>query len=60
MGEFLIKNNLQAQGFPVIESDLVFIKDILLTVQKAEQPLANAPYLNMEVPITVVDKELLK
>ncbi|GGN54128.1 hypothetical protein [Oceanobacillus indicireducens] len=57
--ESYIKNSLQEQGLPVIEFDIPFIQDILMTVKQAEYFLVEAPYLNMEVPIQVVDKELL-
>lgn len=55
-----IRHGLYAQGFPVYETDIPFIQNILYTVEQAERSLGAFPYLNQEVPITVVDKESMR
>lgn len=54
-----IRKNLDSQGLPVYETDLPFIHSILSTMEQAQTSLHLFPYLNMVVPITVVDKDLL-
>ncbi|WP_100011152.1 hypothetical protein [Lentibacillus sediminis] len=55
-----IRQGLYNQGLPVYETDIPFIQNILYTVEQAESSLGAFPYLNQEVPITVVDKELMR
>ena len=55
-----IKNGLHLQGLPVYEADIPYIRNILYTMNQAQVALHASPYLNMEVPITVVDKRLLR
>lgn len=55
-----IKNGLYIQHLPVIESDIPYIKDILGTVEQSQMALQSFPYLSLEVPITIVDKRLLR
>lgn len=54
-----IRENLRSQRLRVYETDLPFIQGILLTMEQAQKPLQALPNLNMEVPITVVDKDLM-
>jgi hypothetical protein len=59
MNEQWIRMTLKERGLPAFDKDLPYIRQLLQTVNRAEQAADRAPYLNMEVPITVVDKELL-
>lgn len=55
-----IKNGLHVQALPVYENDIPYIQNILHTVKQAQESLQAYPYLNTEVPITVVDKGLIQ
>jgi len=54
-----IKNGLHLQRLPVYESDIAYIQNILYTMKQTEVSLHAFPHLNMEEPITVVDKRLM-
>ncbi|MBY0095723.1 hypothetical protein [Mesobacillus maritimus] len=54
-----IRYSLALQGIDVYESDLPYIHNLLFTMNQAQVPLQAFP-LNKEVPITVVDKGMLK
>lgn len=54
-----IRENLHSQGLPVYETDLPFIQSIFSTMEQAQTSLQSFPYLNITVPITVVDKDLM-
>lgn len=56
----LIKQNLHEQSLPVYEIEIPYIQNTLFLIKQAKAPLKTFPYLNTEVPITVVDKELLR
>lgn len=56
----LIKKGLRVQGLPVYETDIPYIENILYTMKKAETSLQAFPHLNIEVPITVADKEKMR
>ncbi|WP_062110158.1 hypothetical protein [Bacillus niameyensis] len=58
--ESFIRKGLHLQGLPSYEKDVPYIEDILKTMKIAENSLQAYPYLNMEVPIMVVDKELMR
>lgn len=53
-----IRKDLHLQGLPVYETDIPHIQNILYKMAQAS--LQVFPYLNTEVPITVVDKGLLR
>jgi hypothetical protein len=55
-----IRQGLHLQDLPVYEADIPFIQQIRFTIKQAEAALPYFPDLNMEVPITIVDKELLR
>lgn len=55
-----IRVGLRLQGLPLYEMDIPYIQNILYTMKQAQAPLQAFPYLNTKVPITVVDKELLR
>lgn len=57
--EIFIKQGLHLQGLPIYEIDVPYIRDILYNINKAEIATTAFPYLNEEVPITVVDKGLM-
>lgn len=51
-----IKQFLDLQGLPIYETDIPYIQNILYTMKQAQGSLQAFPHLNLEVPITVVDK----
>lgn len=55
-----IKQGLYLQGLPVLEGDIPHIQNILITINSAERSLKAFPYLNQTVPITIVDKEIMR
>lgn len=55
-----IKQGLYLQGLPICESDIPHIQNILFTIHSARRSLKAFPNLNQTVPITVVDKELMR
>lgn len=55
-----IKQFLHLQGLPAYHTDIPFIQNILYTMKQAQVSLQPFTYLNIEVPITVVDKELMR
>lgn len=57
---YFIKHGLQLQGVPIYENDIPYIQEILDTIHQAQASLDIVPYLNTEVPITVVDKRLIR
>lgn len=56
--DFIIKS-LSLQGLPVYQEDISSIQKLLFTINQAENSLNAFPHLNKEVPITIVDKELM-
>lgn len=54
-----LKRGLYVQGLPIYEADLPYISNILSTIKQTEASTDMFPDLNAEVPIVVVDKELL-
>lgn len=60
MNADIIKQNLSYQGLPVKEDDIPFIQQTLKALNEAKAVLPHFPDLNMEVPITIVDKEEMK
>lgn len=54
-----IRQGLQMQGLPVYEADIPYIQQIRYTMYQAQTSLHVFPHLNMEIPMTIVDKELL-
>ncbi|WP_077618632.1 hypothetical protein [Bacillus sinesaloumensis] len=55
-----IKQSLYFQGLPIYETDIPHIQRILFTVNQAQRSLYAFPNLNSKVPITIVDKRLLR
>jgi len=55
-----IKQELFLQGLPVCEADLPYIHNIMNTINLAQTALISYCDLNSVVPITVVDKELIR
>lgn len=57
--DHFIRLGLYAQSLPIYETDIPYIQNILSTIEQSEDSLNTFPYLNQEVPITIIDKELL-
>jgi len=55
-----IKKELELQGFPITEKDIMYTLGIVTMVNKAQASLKGFPDLCKEKPLTVVDKEVLK
>ncbi|MCJ7842280.1 hypothetical protein MUB24_15535 [Lederbergia sp. NSJ-179] len=55
-----IRRGLSLQNFPAYETDIPYIYRILNTINRTQASLEAFPFLNEEVPIMVVDKELLQ
>ncbi|MCC3358291.1 hypothetical protein [Bacillus sp. REN16] len=55
-----IKQSLYFQGLPIYDTDISHIQMILFTVNQAQRSLNTFPNLNAKVPITIVDKRLLR
>ncbi|MFD1363379.1 hypothetical protein [Lentibacillus salinarum] len=56
----MIRQGLYLQGLPVYEADIPFIHNILCTMNQAQASLTAFPHLNQEVPMTIVDKALMR
>lgn len=56
----VIRQGLHLHGLPICETDIPYIQQIRCTMKLSQHALSAFPYLNMEVPITIVDKELLQ
>ncbi|GAB3059058.1 hypothetical protein [Virgibacillus ainsalahensis] len=54
-----IRHGLYLQGFPVYEKDIPYIQTICHTINQAQTSLHAFPHLHQQVPITIVDKELM-
>ncbi|WP_163971838.1 hypothetical protein [Oceanobacillus halotolerans] len=54
-----LKQELYLQGLPIYEADIPYIHNILYTINLAQTSTDAFPHLNKEIPITVVDKELM-
>lgn len=57
--QIFIVQGLYLQGLPMYEIDLPYIRDILYNINQAEMATTAFPYLNEEIPITIVDKGLM-
>lgn len=57
--EKYLRQGLYLQGIPVYDTDIPYIRSILSTINQTQAPLKAFPYLNKEMPIKVVDKEVL-
>ncbi|WP_216829701.1 hypothetical protein [Alkalihalobacterium elongatum] len=55
-----IRRSIHLHGIAVKEGDLPYIEHILHTIEQAQTPLKAKPDLNEEVPITIVDPELIR
>ncbi|RKQ28180.1 hypothetical protein [Oceanobacillus halophilus] len=55
-----IKQGLYVQNLPIYEADIPYIQDMLHTIQQAQLALEAFPHLHDEVPITIVDKGLIR
>lgn len=51
-----IKQFLDLHGLPIYETNIPYIQNILYTMKQAQGSPQAFPHLNLEVPITVVDK----
>ncbi|MFD1851437.1 hypothetical protein [Oceanobacillus bengalensis] len=58
--EDFIRKSLSLQALPVYKTDIPYIHQILYTMNQAERQLQAFPRLNLEIPITIVDKKVLK
>ncbi|MRX73952.1 hypothetical protein GJU40_17615 [Bacillus lacus] len=56
----LLKKQLMDKGFPVHEGDIPYILMVLNSIKRAPSPFGRKTDLNEEVPVVIVDKELLK
>ncbi|GIO22025.1 hypothetical protein [Oceanobacillus sp. J11TS1] len=54
-----IRYGLHLQGLSAYENDIPYIYNLLRTMKQAQISLDAFPHLNTEIPITIVDKELL-
>lgn len=55
-----IKQRLHSQRLPFYESDIQHIQNTLFIINYAEQSLQAFPHLNKKVPITIVDKRIIR
>ncbi|WP_213422044.1 hypothetical protein [Bhargavaea massiliensis] len=61
MGEInYIRSALKKQGFPALASDLPVLAGLMAEVSRAESDLREFPEVTKQLPVTVVQKELLK
>ncbi|SHG23396.1 hypothetical protein [Ornithinibacillus halophilus] len=56
----IIRNGLQVQKFPVYQTDIPYIQQIMYVMYHSKEPLDKFPHLNMTIPVTIVDKGLLQ
>ena len=59
-GKIFVKESLKIQGLPIYEIDIPYILDTLHTINASQRSLNAYPYLNEEIPITIVDKGMMK
>ena len=57
--DFFIKQSLTLHGVPVIQSDLPFILDVYRTILQEHNTLNVAQNIHEEVPIVVVDQDVI-
>jgi hypothetical protein len=57
--EAFIRYSLYLQKLPVYNSEIPLIQHLLCTIKQAENTIHLFPDLNLEDPITIVDKELM-
>lgn len=55
-----IRKGLYLQGLPFYEMDIPYIQNIRYTMTQAQASLQAFPNLDTTVPITVVDKRLMR
>ncbi|GAB2574077.1 hypothetical protein [Gracilibacillus alcaliphilus] len=55
----VVKQSLHVQGLPIFETDIPYIQNICYTINQAQLSIHALPHLNMETPITVLDKGLI-
>lgn len=55
-----IKHNLQQLGIPVMEEDIPYIRYMLRLIQEVHTPLEAEHDLYKEVPLVVVDPEVVQ
>ncbi|MEB1808921.1 MAG: hypothetical protein LPK26_16805 [Bacillaceae bacterium] len=55
-----IRHSLHLNGMPVKEADLPYIQHVYHTIQQAQLPLKAQPDLSEEMPMTIVDPELIR
>lgn len=55
-----IQEQLKLYGIPVIETDLPYIQQLQYTVQEAHKPVEARTNLHKEVPLVVVDPEVIQ
>lgn len=56
---YSIKQHFSIHGIPINDADLPFIQHIHHTILQVSTPLTSQTELNQEVPITIVDPELI-
>lgn len=60
MEQKCMKEQLQLRGISVIEADLPYIQKLLNTVEAAHAPVEANVDLHKEVPLVVVDPEVIQ
>ncbi|MED4017517.1 hypothetical protein [Sutcliffiella cohnii] len=55
-----IESSLQKHNIRVIEKDVPYLREMVSIIHQAQTPLENFPSINEEVPIVVVDPEVIK
>lgn len=54
-----IKQGLYFHGYPIYETDIPYIQQLITTINLAQTSTNVFPHLNEEVPITIVDKGMI-
>jgi len=60
MEQKCIQEQLRLHGIPVIEADLPYIQKLQHTIQVAHEPVEARTDLHKEVPLVVVDPEVVQ
>ncbi|WP_026673925.1 hypothetical protein [Alkalihalobacterium bogoriense] len=56
----MIKQGLHLHCIPVVETDLLYIHNVLQTINQAQTSFDDHPMLHEKAPITVVDPEVIQ
>lgn len=56
----VVKQGLHIHGIPVIEADIPYINSVMTTIQQAQTPLVKQQGLHEEVPLVIVDPDVIQ